>query len=56
MCSTCTSEFVIPYHKYLKAIKSSVSVGMRFKMRFESEEFLTFSGFVVALLKVEINL
>jgi hypothetical protein len=36
--STCTSEFVIPYHKYLKAIKSSVSVGMRFKMRFESED------------------
>jgi hypothetical protein len=36
--STCSSEFVIPYHKYLKAIKSSVSVGMRFKMRFESED------------------
>ncbi|CAN5966263.1 unnamed protein product [Sphagnum jensenii] len=36
--STCSSEFVIPYHKYMKAINSSVSVGMRFKMRFESED------------------
>ncbi|CAM6045332.1 unnamed protein product [Sphagnum compactum] len=36
--STCLSEFVIPYHKYVKAINSTASVGMRFKMRFESAD------------------
>lgn len=32
------SEFVIPVRKFLKSIDHSFSVGMRFKMRFETED------------------
>ncbi|EFJ33538.1 hypothetical protein SELMODRAFT_438973 [Selaginella moellendorffii] len=32
------AEFVVPYHKYVKAFTHNLSVGMRFKMRFETEE------------------
>eukprot|EP00252_Welwitschia_mirabilis_P024433 TRINITY_DN7251_c0_g2_i1.p1 TRINITY_DN7251_c0_g2~~TRINITY_DN7251_c0_g2_i1.p1 ORF type:complete len:830 (-),score=150.20 TRINITY_DN7251_c0_g2_i1:743-3232(-) len=35
---TSPSAFIIPYDKYMNAIKSNFSVGMRFKMRFEEEE------------------
>ncbi|XP_020581944.1 auxin response factor 18-like isoform X2 [Phalaenopsis equestris] len=35
---TSPSDFIIPYDKYMEAIKSNHSVGMRFKMRFEGEE------------------
>lgn len=35
---TSPSEFIIPYDKYMEAVSSSLSVGMRFKMRFEGEE------------------
>ncbi|KAG6555975.1 hypothetical protein Mapa_001915 [Marchantia paleacea] len=35
---SCPSEFVIPYSKYLKAVKSNFNVGQRFKMKFESED------------------
>lgn len=32
------AQFVIPYHKYVKAFSNPVSIGMRFKMRFEAED------------------
>lgn len=32
------SEFVIPFAKYNKAMYSQVSLGMRFRMMFETEE------------------
>ncbi|XP_058110208.1 auxin response factor 23 isoform X4 [Magnolia sinica] len=32
------AEFVIPYRKYVKSINHPVSIGMRFKMRFEMED------------------
>lgn len=35
---TSPSEFIIPYNKYMEAVNSNLSVGMRFKMRFEGEE------------------
>ena len=51
MCRASPSEFVIPYYKYLKAQSTPLTVGSRFKMKFESEEsserrciiFLSFS-------------
>uniref|UniRef100_A0A5B6Z9K6 Auxin response factor n=1 Tax=Davidia involucrata TaxID=16924 RepID=A0A5B6Z9K6_DAVIN len=33
-----TSQFIIGLNKYLEAVKSGFSVGMRFKMRFEGED------------------
>uniref|UniRef100_A0A1D1XHD6 Auxin response factor n=2 Tax=Anthurium amnicola TaxID=1678845 RepID=A0A1D1XHD6_9ARAE len=33
-----TSDFIIPYWKFSKCMNSSFSVGMRFKMSFESED------------------
>lgn len=35
---TSPSEFVIPYHKYVKSQESNLTAGCRFKMKFESEE------------------
>jgi len=35
---TSPSEFIVPYDKYMEAVNSNLSVGMRFKMRFEGEE------------------
>lgn len=32
------SEFIIPVNKYLKSLDHSLAVGMRFKMRFETED------------------
>ncbi|KAJ0081290.1 hypothetical protein Patl1_10630 [Pistacia atlantica] len=32
------SEFIIPVHKFLKSLDHHFSVGMRFKMRFETED------------------
>nr|DAD26126.1 TPA_asm: hypothetical protein HUJ06_027594 [Nelumbo nucifera] len=32
------AEFVIPYQKYVKSIRHPVSIGTRFKMRFEMED------------------
>ncbi|OVA11096.1 AUX/IAA protein [Macleaya cordata] len=32
------SEFIIPFHKFSKGFDLSFSIGMRFKMRFETEE------------------
>ncbi|KAG6694768.1 hypothetical protein I3842_09G064500 [Carya illinoinensis] len=33
-----SSEFIIPLRKFLKSLQHSISVGMRFKMRFEAED------------------
>ncbi|KAG4960408.1 hypothetical protein AAZX31_13G216800 [Glycine max] len=33
-----SSEFIIPVHKFLKSLDCSYSVGMRFRMRFETED------------------
>jgi len=40
LCDFRTSpvEFIILYQKYLKSCKQPLSVGMRFKMRFETED------------------
>ncbi|EFJ34439.1 hypothetical protein SELMODRAFT_166729 [Selaginella moellendorffii] len=32
------AEFVVPYHKYVKSFKMNILIGMRFKMRFETED------------------
>lgn len=46
---TSPSEFVIPYHKYLKTEDNNLTVGSRFKMKFESDESTErrFSGTIV---------
>ncbi|KAK4790442.1 hypothetical protein SAY86_017746 [Trapa natans] len=48
---TSRSEFIVSVNKYLEACNRKVSVGMRFKMRFEGEEVpeRRFSGTIVAL-------
>ncbi|PIA35078.1 hypothetical protein AQUCO_03600025v1 [Aquilegia coerulea] len=33
-----SSQFIIPFHKYSKSLNHSFSIGMRFKMRFETDE------------------
>ncbi|KAL2931710.1 Auxin response factor 3 [Bienertia sinuspersici] len=33
-----SSEFIVPYRRYLKSLDMSFNVGMRFKMRFEAED------------------
>ena len=35
---TSSSEFIIPVHKFWKSLDHSFSVGMMFKMRFETED------------------
>ena len=35
---TCRSEFIVNLNKYIEAQNHKLSVGMRFKMRFEGEE------------------
>lgn len=35
---TSPAEFVVPYHKYVKSLNQPISIGMRFKMRFETED------------------
>lgn len=37
-CRTSRSEFLVSVNKYLEARSHKLSVGMRFKMRFEGEE------------------
>ncbi|XP_043723941.1 auxin response factor 1-like [Telopea speciosissima] len=48
---TSRSEFIISVNKYLEAQKHKLSVGMRFKMRFEGEEApeRRFSGTIVGV-------
>ncbi|KAK4800861.1 hypothetical protein SAY86_021348 [Trapa natans] len=46
-----TSQFIISLNKYLEAVKSSYTVGMRFKMRFEGEDSpeRRFSGTIIGV-------
>ncbi|XP_057976395.1 auxin response factor 1 isoform X2 [Malania oleifera] len=48
---TSRSEFIVSLNKYLEARKHKLSVGMRFKMRFEGEEVpeRRFSGTIVGV-------
>ncbi|KAK9030656.1 hypothetical protein V6N11_032073 [Hibiscus sabdariffa] len=48
---TSLSEFIVSVNKYLEARNHKLSVGMRFKMRFEGEEVLErrFSGTIVCV-------
>nr|ACX68650.3 auxin response factor [Dimocarpus longan] len=48
---TSRSEFIVSVNKYLEARKHKLSVGMRFKMRFEGEEVPDegFSGIIVGV-------
>ncbi|KAK0589049.1 hypothetical protein LWI29_008978 [Acer saccharum] len=48
---TSRSEFIVSVNKYLEALKQKLSVGMRFKMRFEGEEVpeRRFSGTIVGV-------
>eukprot|EP01018_Ginkgo_biloba_P011151 Gb_12414 [translate_table: standard] len=52
---TSPSEFIIPYNKYLEAANSNLSVGMRFKMRFEGEEApeRRFTGTIIGIGDVD---
>lgn len=37
-CRATSSQFVLPFHKFLKSINHSFSVGMRFRLSFETED------------------
>lgn len=37
-CRASSSEFVVPFRRFMKSLDTSFSVGMRFKMRFETED------------------
>lgn len=42
ICRASPSEFVVPFAKYQKAVYSNqISLGMRFRMMFETEELGT---------------
>ncbi|XP_072981401.1 auxin response factor 18-like isoform X1 [Typha angustifolia] len=45
------SQFIISVNKYIEAVKSALTVGMRFKMRFEDEDVpdKVFSGTIVGV-------
>ncbi|RLM65364.1 hypothetical protein C2845_PM16G08430 [Panicum miliaceum] len=49
VCRTSRSDFVVSVNKYLEAKKQKISVGMRFKMRFEGDEApeRRFSGTII---------
>ncbi|KAA8519735.1 hypothetical protein F0562_013991 [Nyssa sinensis] len=46
-----SSEFIIPFHKFSKSLAHSFSVGMRFKMRFETEDAAErrYNGLIVGM-------
>ncbi|XP_057823264.1 auxin response factor 2B isoform X1 [Cryptomeria japonica] len=52
---TSQSEFIIPYDKYMEAMNSNLSVGMRFKMRFEGEEApeRRFTGTIIGMADID---
>jgi len=37
-CRASHADFVIPYQKYVKSITNPVTIGTRFKMRFEMDD------------------
>ncbi|KAL2321112.1 hypothetical protein Fmac_030081 [Flemingia macrophylla] len=50
-----SSEFIIPIHKFFKSLDYSYSVGMRFRMRFETEDAAErrFTGLIVGITDVD---
>ncbi|RDX71002.1 Auxin response factor 3, partial [Mucuna pruriens] len=50
-----SSEFIVPIHKFLKSLDYSYSVGMRFRMRFETEDAAErrFTGLIVGITDVD---
>lgn len=38
LCRASSSQFVLPLHKFLKSINHPFSVGMRFRLSFETED------------------
>ncbi|XP_058730799.1 auxin response factor 3-like isoform X2 [Vicia villosa] len=50
-----SSEFIVPIHKFLKSRDYSYSVGMRFRMRFESEDTAErrITGLVIGISDVD---
>jgi hypothetical protein len=48
---TSPAEFIIPYQKYVKSCKQPLSIGMRFKMRFETEDTAErrYTGMITAI-------
>ncbi|XP_061338644.1 auxin response factor 3-like [Gastrolobium bilobum] len=50
-----SSEFIIPIHKFLKSLDYSYSVGMRFRMRFETEDAAErrYTGLIVGITDVD---
>jgi hypothetical protein len=51
ICRASPTEFVVPFAKYQKALYGNqISLGMRFRMMFETEELGTRRYFVVILL------
>ncbi|KAJ4980523.1 hypothetical protein NE237_031360 [Protea cynaroides] len=49
------SDFIIPFRKYLRSINNSFSVGMRFKMLFESEDAAErrFTGMIMGITDMD---
>ncbi|KAG2396022.1 Auxin response factor 3 Protein [Vigna angularis] len=50
-----SSEFIIPVHKFLKSLDCSYLVGMRFRMRFETEDAAErrFTGLIAGISDVD---
>ncbi|KAG5115846.1 hypothetical protein JHK84_041959 [Glycine max] len=50
-----SSEFIIPVHKFLESLDCSYSVGMRFRMRFETEDAADrrFTGLIAGISDVD---
>ncbi|OVA04374.1 AUX/IAA protein [Macleaya cordata] len=52
---TSPSEFLIPYEQFMKSVRNSYAVGMRFRMKFEGEESPEerLSGTIVGIEEVD---
>ncbi|KAG4959860.1 hypothetical protein JHK87_036493 [Glycine soja] len=50
-----SSEFIIPIHRFVKSLDYSYSAGMRFRMRFETEDAAErrFTGLIVGIADVD---
>ncbi|KAL8460538.1 hypothetical protein ACS0TY_032173 [Phlomoides rotata] len=48
-----SSEIIAPYHKFSKSLAQSFSCGMRFKIRFETEDSSERSGLIVGVSDVD---
>lgn len=50
-----SSEFIVPYPKFSKSIATPLSVGMRFKMRYETDDAAErrFTGLIVGITDVD---